>query len=76
MIDPDNITHGTPDAYRQYLAEVLWFAQIQADLGSTYAAIGDDAGLEYAVRRLVAYLRSVIAALSDLKTMKEDGHAR
>lgn len=76
MIDPDHIAHGTPDAYREFLAETLVFAQIQADLGSTYAAIGDDAGLEYALRRLVAYTRAAVAVLSDLKAMKGGGHAR
>jgi len=76
MIDPNTVSQGAPDAYREYLLEALWFVQIQAELGSTYAAIGDDAGLEYAVRRLVAYIQAVIAVLSDLKAMKEDGHAR
>ena len=76
MTDPNTVSHGTPDAYREYIHEALWFAQIQADLGFTYAAIGDDAGLEYAVRRLVAYTRAAVAVLSDLKAMKGGGHAR
>ena len=56
--------------------QTLAFAQIQAQLGTTYAAIGDDAGLEYALRRLVAYTRATVAVLSDLKAMKGGGHAR
>jgi hypothetical protein len=46
-------------------------ARIQAELGVTYASIGDDAGLEYAVRRLVAYTRAALGTLNDLRTTKE-----
>jgi hypothetical protein len=46
-------------------------ARIQAELGVTYASIGDDAGLEYAVRRLVAYTRAALTTLNDLRTTKE-----
>ena len=63
--------HGTPDAYREFIGEMLAMACIQADLGVTYAGIHDDAGLEYAVRRLVAYTRAALGTLNDLRTTKE-----
>jgi hypothetical protein len=63
--------HGTPDAYREFIGETLAMARTQADLGATYASIGDDAGLEYAVRRLVAYTRAALGTLNDLRTTKE-----
>lgn len=76
MIDPDNIAHGTPEAYREFIHEALFGAEIQAQLGTTYAAIGDDAGLEYALRRLVAYTRAAFTVLADLKAMKGASHAQ
>jgi hypothetical protein len=63
--------HGTPDAYREFIGEMLAMARIQAELGVTYASIGDDAGLEYALRRLVAYTRAALGTLNDLRTTKE-----
>jgi hypothetical protein len=69
----DRIAHGTPDALRDFIGEHLALAALQAELGATYAAIADDAGLEYAVRRLVAYTRAAIGTLADLKGHKEDG---
>jgi hypothetical protein len=77
MMGHDQIFHGTPAAYREFIEENLSMARIQAELGATYAAIGDDTGLEYATRRLVAYTRAVIATLGDLKALneKEGQHA-
>jgi hypothetical protein len=63
--------HGTPDSYREFIGEMLAMARIQADLGATYASISDDAGLEYTLRRLVAYTRAALATLNDLRTTKE-----
>ncbi|GEO18748.1 hypothetical protein [Microvirga aerophila] len=67
----DHIAHGTPAAYREFIHETLAMAQIQAQLGTTYAALGDDAGLEYAMRRLVAYMRAAVDTFKDLKAQKE-----
>lgn len=65
------VSHGTPWAYREFIEETLAMARIQAELGVTYASIGDDAGLEYAVRRLVAYTRAALGTLNDLRVTKE-----
>jgi hypothetical protein len=67
----DGAPHGTPWALREFIEESLAMARIQAELGATYASIGDDAGLEYAVRRLVAYTRAALGTLNDLRTNKE-----
>jgi hypothetical protein len=68
-----HVSHGTPEAYREFIAEMLGMARIQAEIGETYAATGDDAGLEYAMRRLVAYTRAALGTLADLKTEKHGG---
>ncbi|HEY8381585.1 MAG TPA: hypothetical protein VIL09_05475 [Microvirga sp.] len=63
--------HGTPEALRDFIGETLFLARIQADLGVTYAEIGDDIGLEYTTRRLTAYVRAALATLKDLRKDKE-----
>lgn len=75
MIDRENIAHGTPWDYRQFIHEMLVGAQIHAGLGMTYAALGDDAGLEYALRHFLAYTRAAAATFKDLKAIKEARHA-
>lgn len=65
--------YGSPEASRQFIAEALEMTRIQADLGVTYALIGDDAGLAYTARRLVAYFKAALGALSDLQASKERG---
>jgi len=72
-INSESIAHGTPEMYREHIHEMLEMAQIQAELGTTYAAIGDDTGLEYALRRLKAYMRAAIGSFVDLRAMKEGG---
>jgi hypothetical protein len=61
--------HGTADALREFITENLHMVRIQADLSATYSAIGDDVGLQYAVRRLTTYSRAVIETLVDLKNL-------
>src|SRR3954471_20643037 len=62
---------GTPDELREFIAENLNLARIEADLGVTYAELGDDVGLGYAVRKLVAYTRAVVVTMRDLETEKK-----
>jgi hypothetical protein len=62
--------YGTPDAYRQVIQEALWRIRVQAQLGDLYVAAGDDAGLVYAMRQLVAYVRLAMSTLGDLQEMK------
>jgi hypothetical protein len=58
------------DNFREFVGETLAMAQVQAELGAKYASIGDDAGLEYSIRRLVAYTKAAISTLDDLKAEK------
>jgi hypothetical protein len=64
---PKEPAHGTPAAFREFIAETLAMAQLQAGLGTTYATIGDDVGLAYAVRSLVAYTKAALTTLNDLR---------
>jgi hypothetical protein len=74
MMDRENITHGTPEAYREFIRESLTLAQLYADLAATHAAIGDDVALGYSLKCLVAYLRAATAVFKDLKNMKATHH--
>ena len=67
---------GTLDAYREFIAETMAGAGVHANLGVTYADIRDDAGLEYAIRCLVACARTALSTLSDLKAMKAEQTSR
>ncbi len=67
----DSISHGTPAAFREYIFEMAGLAAIQAELAMRYAELGDDAGLEYATRKWVAYTRAAVGSLRDLRAMNE-----
>jgi hypothetical protein len=69
----EHVAHGTSDALREFIAENAAMLGIQATLAAQYAAIGDDTGLEYAVRRLLAYTRQIVGTLADLKEAKAGG---
>ena len=70
------IAFGTPAAYRGLIAGTLAGAGVHANLGVTYAEIRDDAGLDYAIRCLVACTRTAVSTLSDLKAMKAEQASR
>jgi hypothetical protein len=72
----DHIAHGTPGALREFIGENLDMARIQAELGVTYAALGDDAGLAYAIRRLVAHTKAALATAAHLAKAREAANAR
>jgi hypothetical protein len=65
-----HIAHGTPEAFREFIAENFGLACIQAELAISFAKIGDDAGLEYAARRATAYVKCALGALRDMKQAK------
>jgi hypothetical protein len=66
------IAHGTPAALREFIGECLAMTRVQAELGEAYCSIGDDIGLEYSIRRLVAYTKAALATLADLREMKRE----
>jgi hypothetical protein len=65
---------GSRQELREVALESLGMAAIQAQLGAQYAHIGDDAGLQYAVRKLVAYTRLAIGVVGDLKSAESKEH--
>ncbi len=67
----DTISQGTPAAFREHIYEMAGLAAIQAELAMRYAELGDDAGLEYATRKWVAYTRAAVGSLRDLRAMNE-----
>lgn len=52
---------------REFVHENLALAGVQAELGRTYAELGDDHGLEYALRRFAAHAKAALATFADLK---------
>ena len=68
---------GSRDEMREFIRENLAMVRIQADLGATYADIRDDIGLNYAVRKLAAYMQAALATIADLEATKDKkGSAR
>lgn len=61
---------GSLDELREFIGESLGMAAIHARIGTDYAGLGDDRGLEYSIRSLVAYTRAAYEALVDLKEKK------
>lgn len=68
----DQVSRDIKAMRREYIAEMLDMARIQAELGVTFAQIGDDIGLVYAVRKHAAYLRQAITTLKELRPASND----
>lgn len=66
------VLHGTRAALREFAAELLGMACIQAELGERFATLGDDVGLRYAVRRLAAYVQAAAQTVHDLSIAARD----
>jgi hypothetical protein len=64
---------GSAAELRAFIGETMEHAAVQADLAATYVALGDDAGLEYALRRFAAYSKAAFATFADLKAMNARG---
>lgn len=62
--------HGTAWAWREEIAELAWRAGVETGLLQTYATVGDDAGLEYATRRLTAYTKAILDFVLELRVPK------
>jgi len=66
------VLHGTRAALREFAAELLGMACIQAELGERFATLGDDVGLRYAIRRLAAYVQAAAQTVHDLSIAARD----
>lgn len=64
--------HGTRAALFDFIGENMAMARVQAELGVTYASIGDAAGLEYATRRMVAYVKAIIPTVKELRPPRSE----
>jgi len=64
---------GSVAELRDFIGETIGLAALHAGLAETYAALGDDAGLEYAMRRFAAYSKAAFATLADLKAANNKG---
>ena len=52
---------------RAFLGETMALAAVHAGLAETYATLGDDRGLEYAMRCFAASSKAAFDTLADLK---------
>jgi hypothetical protein len=75
-LNHDQVSHGSPEMLREFIAEHLWYIGRIVELGHLHLEIGDDDGLRRDVRRLVAYLRVVIETVAELPRPEEARHAR
>ena len=66
---------GSVAELRAFIGETIGLAAVHAGLAETYASLGDDAGLEYAMRRFAAYSKAAFATLADLKAVKKGGRS-
>jgi hypothetical protein len=59
--------HGSPQAVFEFIEELAHMAGLQAQLIQLHASTDDIAGVEYATRRLWAYMRTIGGTIKDFK---------
>ena len=59
--------HGSPQAVFEFIEELAHMAGLQAQLIQLHASTDDLAGVEYATRRLWAYMRTIGGTIKDFK---------
>lgn len=70
-LNPDDFEFGDPNKVRAYIAERMVAVAMRADLINTYAVLGDDVGLRYAMRCAAAEFRAALNLLGDLTEQTE-----
>ena len=68
--------HGSPQAVFEFIEELAHMAEIQAQLIQLHASTDDIAGVEYAMRRMVAYVRVLGKTIKDFKDFGPTLHAK
>jgi len=68
--------HGSPQAVFEFIEELAHMAGIQAQLIQLHASTDDIAGVEYAMRRMVAYVRVLGKTIKDFKDFGPTLHAK
>jgi hypothetical protein len=56
---------------REFIHENAGFLRLYAENAQNYCELGDDLGLDYAVRKLVAYIRAIAETVKDLRVERE-----
>ena len=75
-LNPDDFDFGDPNKLRAYIAERMAAVAMRADLINTYAVLGDDVGLRYAMRCAAAEFRAALNLLGDLTEQTDRAHQR
>jgi hypothetical protein len=70
------VAHGTPEMLREAIAEQLWLVGCNCENAIRYVELGDDAGLAYSVRRIVACTHAIVATTADLVEQVPQPEAR
>jgi len=68
--------HGSPQAVFEFIEELAHMAEIQAQLIQLHASTDDMAGVEYSMRRMVAYVRVLGKTIKDFKDFGPTLHAK
>jgi hypothetical protein len=66
FLNPDDYEFGDPNKLRAYIAERMAAVAMRADLINTYAVLGDDVGMRYAMRCAAAEFSAALNLLGDL----------
>jgi hypothetical protein len=64
---------GSSAELRAFIGETMALAVVHAELAGTYATLGDDHGLEYAMRCFAASSKAALDTLADLKAANKGG---
>jgi len=64
---------GSTAELRAFIGETMALAAVHAELAETYASLGNDRGLEYAMRCFAASSKAALDTLADLKAANIGG---
>ena len=60
---------------RPHIAELAGIIAVSADIVARYAELGDDAGLQYQIRRLILHVKAATQTFKDLAALTDSGGA-
>ena len=73
--DNKGAPYGSPQAVFEFIEELAHMAGIQAQLIQLHASTDDMAGVEYATRRMWAYMLTLRSTVKDFKAFGPTLHA-
>jgi hypothetical protein len=71
----DSAPCGSKIELRAFISESIALAAVHANIAADYADLGDDKGLEYALRCFAAACKAALATFADLKAANTGGRA-